>query len=98
MAKQIAYNMDCMEAMREMPDKEYELAIVDPPYGIGADSFNNGAGSADHPQGSTTKRLRLNSGSGKLKDRALQNMNCSWDVERPPQEYFDELFRISKNQ
>ena len=33
MAKQIAYNMDCMEAMREMPDKAFELAIVDPPYG-----------------------------------------------------------------
>ena len=27
------YNMDCMEAMREMPDKAFELAIVDPPYG-----------------------------------------------------------------
>jgi site-specific DNA-cytosine methylase len=37
MAKQIAYNMDCMEAMREMPDKAFELAIVDPPYGIGID-------------------------------------------------------------
>ena len=35
MAKQIAYNMDCMEAMREMPDKAFELAIVDPPYGLG---------------------------------------------------------------
>ena len=35
MAKQVAYNMDCMEAMREMPDKAFELAIVDPPYGIG---------------------------------------------------------------
>jgi site-specific DNA-methyltransferase (adenine-specific) len=26
---------DCMEAMKEMGDKAYELAIVDPPYGIG---------------------------------------------------------------
>ena len=31
------YNMDCMEAMRDMPDKYFELAIVDPPYGIGMD-------------------------------------------------------------
>jgi site-specific DNA-methyltransferase (adenine-specific) len=38
MAKQMAYNMDCMEAMREMPDKAFELAIVDPPYGIGISS------------------------------------------------------------
>lgn len=30
-----AYNMDCMEAMRAMPDKCFDLAIVDPPYGIG---------------------------------------------------------------
>ena len=29
------YNMDCMEAMKEMPDKAFDLAIVDPPYGIG---------------------------------------------------------------
>ena len=28
------HNMDCMEAMREMKDNEFELAIVDPPYGI----------------------------------------------------------------
>lgn len=28
------YNMDCLEAMREMPDKAFELAIVDPPYGV----------------------------------------------------------------
>ncbi len=29
-----AYNMDCMEAMREIPDKYFDLAVVDPPYGI----------------------------------------------------------------
>lgn len=27
------YNMDCMEAMKQMPDKAFDLAIVDPPYG-----------------------------------------------------------------
>ena len=32
----IAYNMDCVEAMRKMPDKAFDLAIVDPPYGINA--------------------------------------------------------------
>ncbi len=30
-----AYNVDCMEFMREKPDNYYDLAIVDPPYGIG---------------------------------------------------------------
>lgn len=28
-----AYNQDCMEAMRNTPDKYYDLAVVDPPYG-----------------------------------------------------------------
>jgi len=30
----IAYNMDCLEAMKEMKDNEFDLAIVDPPYGL----------------------------------------------------------------
>lgn len=30
--------MDCMDAMRQMPDKAFDLAIVDPPYGGGAGS------------------------------------------------------------
>jgi len=28
------FNQDCMEAMKAMPDKAFDLAIVDPPYGI----------------------------------------------------------------
>jgi len=32
------YNMDCMEGMKQFPDKYFELAIVDPPYGIGGGS------------------------------------------------------------
>jgi site-specific DNA-methyltransferase (adenine-specific) len=35
------FNQDCMEAMKAMPDKAYDLAIVDPPYGIG-DKFKGG--------------------------------------------------------
>ena len=33
--KQLAFNQDCMEAMAQMPDKAFDLAICDPPYGIG---------------------------------------------------------------
>lgn len=29
------YNMDCMDGMKEFPDDYFDLAIVDPPYGIG---------------------------------------------------------------
>ena len=32
---------DCMDLLKETPDKFYELAIVDPPYGIGEDGRNN---------------------------------------------------------
>lgn len=37
-----AYNMDCMEAMKAMPDKCFDLAVVDPPYGIGAGDYTRG--------------------------------------------------------
>lgn len=33
----VAYNVDCMEYMRTLPDKAFDLAVVDPPYGIGMD-------------------------------------------------------------
>ena len=31
----VAYNMDCMDALRKIPDLCFDLAVVDPPYGIG---------------------------------------------------------------
>jgi DNA modification methylase len=34
------YNMDCMQGMKEFPDGFFDLAIVDPPYGIGIDGQN----------------------------------------------------------
>lgn len=39
----IAYNMDCMEAMRQMPDKCFDLAVVDPMYGIGENGAKSGS-------------------------------------------------------
>jgi site-specific DNA-methyltransferase (adenine-specific) len=33
-SKSYSYNMDCMDALRDHPDKWFDLAIVDPPYGI----------------------------------------------------------------
>lgn len=44
----ITYNMDCMEAMRAMPDKCFDLAVVDPPYGIKI-SNNIGRRKGDKP-------------------------------------------------
>jgi site-specific DNA-methyltransferase (adenine-specific) len=34
----IVYNVDCIEGMKQYPDKHFDLAIVDPPYGINAES------------------------------------------------------------
>jgi len=36
-------NMDCMELMAQYPDKHFELAIVDPPYGIDVNKMNMGS-------------------------------------------------------
>lgn len=93
------YNMDCMDAMREYPDKYFDLAIVDPPYGIGADNFKNASGYTNPTKKSASVRAknRLNHGCGKLKGLMLNSSDCSWDVA-PTGEYFDELFRVSRNQ
>lgn len=40
----VVYNMDCMELMRQYPDKHFDLAVVDPPYGLG-EKLTNGGGS-----------------------------------------------------
>jgi site-specific DNA-methyltransferase (adenine-specific) len=39
--KSRVYLMDCIEGMKQYPDKHFELAIVDPPYGIGEDGSKN---------------------------------------------------------
>lgn len=98
------YNDDNMNIMKQFPDKYFDLAIVDPPYGINAPNMQMGSApnrsKGGYASTSTASKAkgRLNTGSGKLKNRLLNNSNCSWDNEIPPIEYFDELFRISKNQ
>ena len=75
-------NVDCMEYMNGLPDKAFDLAIVDPPYGIGAsESF----------AGETRK-----SGNGCALKTAFDKK--SWDNAIPNKDYFDELKRVSKNQ
>lgn len=63
--------MDCMQGMKEFPDKYFDLAIVDPPYGINIQK------------------------SGRLGRYNTKNV---WDSEIPSDDYFNELFRVSKNQ
>ena len=95
----IAYNRDCMEAMREYPDKYFDLAVVDPPYGITVDKQSLGAGTGLAPEKNTVHIMRSRlKGGGKLKNIALNTFDTSWDAAPPGPEYFSELFRVSKNQ
>jgi site-specific DNA-methyltransferase (adenine-specific) len=88
------YLMDCMDLMKQYPDKHFDLAIVDPPYGIGEDGGrNNTRGSA---QGANKfKGTRNTTGKGIPSTKFAHK---EWDNEPPPPEYFEELRRVSKNQ
>lgn len=98
------YLMDCIEGMKQFPDNFFDIAIVDPPYGINATNMSMGTNpnTKDMKGGISTalkiKKGRLNQGAGKLKNRNIQTMSLDWDFEKPTAEYFDQLFRVSKNQ
>lgn len=82
----IAENIDCMEFMARYPDKHFELAIVDPPYGIGWENMNN----QGYYDGVKKK-------GWKVKSPDYNRIKIEWDI-KPPKEYFNELFRVSKKQ
>jgi len=97
--------VDNMEYMASLKDRQFSLAIPDPPYGINAPNMQMGSApnrneKGSYPCVSTTQKLkgRLNSGGEKLKNRMLNKSSFSWDNEPPKPEYFKELFRVSKNQ
>lgn len=66
-------NCDCQDYMKGQPNKVFDLAMVDPPYGIGEDGGKNRRGASKH-------------------------IKKGWDKTIPSSEYFQELFRVSKNQ
>ena len=88
------YNCDCLEYMRGLPDKAFELAIADPPYGINAPKMRMGAGFSG---GHYTHSKRLNGGGGKLKNRVLNQSDCEWDTKPPTEDFFVELMRVCHN-
>ena len=49
-------NIDCMEGMKQYPDKYFDLAIVDPPYGIGMDGGNIGGNNLGKAKDYTKKQ------------------------------------------
>ncbi len=80
------YNMDCMEGMKQFPDKYFELAIVDPEYGR---KEHGGKDRSKLVQQKNGSKIYVPSGNYKKKD---------WDNEPAGKEYFQELFRVSKHQ
>jgi len=77
-------NEDNMSLMARYPDNYFDLAIVDPPYGIDMDN----------------QKVRVKPSRPNSYLRAGQNQykKSDWDKEMPNKKYFTELFRISKNQ
>ena len=76
------FNMDCMAYMAQFPDNYFDLAIVDPPYGLGMGTVSIPSEKNTNSQQKFYKDLK-----GKR-----------WDDNTPNKEYFDELKRVSKNQ
>ena len=68
-------NIDCMLGMARYPDKYFELACVDVPYGI-----------------DVNMNMGVRAGERRKHERK------SWDKKRPDKEYFQQLYRVSKNQ
>ena len=74
------FNDDCIKIMKQYPNKYFDLAVVDPPYGIGFSDYERGSSGI------------------KVKERYTKNGKKDWDKGIPTDEYFEQLFRVSKNQ
>lgn len=72
------YLEDCTEALKRFNDNHFDLAIVDPPYGINVAKTGKVGGN----------------NAGRAKDYGAKE----WDKQPPNDEYFRQLFRVSKNQ
>ena len=72
------FNADNLEIMRGFKDNEFDLAIVDPPYGL--------------------ERFKANDGGNSKKITTFGDKDKNWNNIKPDAEYWDQLFRVSKNQ
>ena len=83
-ASSYVYLMDCIEGMKHYPDKYFDLAICDPPYGMLGQKY-----------------VTVNKQFAKEKKYTKIDVDSDYGFslgERPSKEYFEELFRVSKNQ
>lgn len=70
-------HIDCKEYMKTCADKSFDLAIVDPPYGLGKTW-----GKSSCPKYHNRKKYAIK----------------TWNDSTPDEEYFKELYRVSKHQ
>ena len=82
-ASSTVYLMDCIEGMKQYPDKYFDLACVDPPYGIGE---------------SNKQRKNTPCSRWKSAKNNIPYQKKEWDNSIPNDEYWEQLFRVSKNQ
>jgi site-specific DNA-methyltransferase (adenine-specific) len=113
MAESNVFCMDCMEAMREFPDKFFDLAVVDPQYGLNITGRHKpkqnqtalvgGGAELSAVTGSYGKgRPPIGGGNdqGRIKKlKIASTFYHAFDDSSPPDaEYFRELKRVSKRQ
>lgn len=76
-------NADCLDILKELPDKCVDLVLTDPPYGI---DYGGQLIKGEEFKFVTNKHGWRNFG------------NNEWDKERPSEEIFKQILRVSKNQ
>lgn len=99
MPQSLAFNADCMDALRQMKDNAFDLAVVDPPYGInitGSQSVHvERERTAVGGSGAFGGKKNANRGRPIIAPKIYH----SFDDQTPPDaEYFSEIKRVSKNQ
>ena len=89
-AKSDVFLMDCMDGMKQFPDKYFDLAVVDPPYFSGPEKrkfYGNATGTSKHSKTGdyhTVKRVEYST--------------SDWSDQIPDYDYLKELVRVSNNQ
>ena len=87
----IVYLEDCMVGLKRFPDRYFDLAICDIPYGINVGKM------AYLKETKTTVKQKNGTRLNGNKNKKVYTQK-DWDKEPPTQEYFDELKRVSKEQ
>ena len=126
--KSEAFNMDCLEYMRTLPDNAFDLAVCDPPYGDGLHAedgggkgwftkYNQKAPESEYNKsrsqtvqverereaqplwqsGEQVREVQAVTRTGGTWAERYGKKIIAWDVA-PEKEYFDQIFRVSRNQ